>query len=269
MEGRKMKAAHRPNTGTNIAGHRKSGGSPMLRNRASENALLMITTVVALCCPAVQRAAGATIYVNPGGGIQATIDSASNDDEIEVAPGVYYEAIDFGGKAVRLYSSGGPNDTIIDASGLGLSVVTCSSGEDANTILDGFTITGGGPPFYGGGMYNSGSSPTVTNCMFSYNTAYEGGGMYNTSSNPTVTNCIFTNNSATYYGGGMVNDNSSPTVANCIFSGNHVSSGSPYYDFYSGGGMYNYSSDARVTNCTFVATQPAGTAAGCTATTAA
>ncbi|MHC4498688.1 MAG: hypothetical protein ACYS21_06180, partial [Planctomycetota bacterium] len=49
-----------------------------------------------------------THYVNPGGSIQAAIDDANNGDEIEVAPGTYNEAINFLGKKVRLYSSGGP-----------------------------------------------------------------------------------------------------------------------------------------------------------------
>jgi hypothetical protein len=57
-----------------------------------------------------------THYVSPGESIQAAIDASSNGDEIEVAPGTYYEAINFNGKAVRLYSSGGPDVTIIDAS---------------------------------------------------------------------------------------------------------------------------------------------------------
>jgi hypothetical protein len=40
-------------------------------------------------------------------------------------------------------------------------------------------------------MSNSGSSPTVTNCTFSGNSADYGGGMFNTNnSSPTVTNCI-------------------------------------------------------------------------------
>ncbi|NIS81651.1 MAG: hypothetical protein GTO14_15925, partial [Anaerolineales bacterium] len=71
--------------------------------------------------------------------IQAAIDDANDGDEIEVAPGTYNEAIDFKGKAVRLYSSGGPEVTTINATGLNSSVVQCISGEDANTVLDGFT----------------------------------------------------------------------------------------------------------------------------------
>ncbi len=51
---------------------------------------------------------------------------------------------------------------------------------------------------YGGGMYNtSGSDPTLHNCIFNGNLAYDyGGGLSNNHSSPTLTNCTFTSNSA-------------------------------------------------------------------------
>jgi parallel beta-helix repeat protein len=196
----------------------------------------------------------ATHYVSPGQSIQAAIDDANDDDEIEVAPGTYNEAINFGGKAVRLYSIGGPEVTIIDANGIAgaYHVVQCISGEDANTMLEGFTITGGhangpGSDQYGGGMYCESSSPTVTDCNFINNSAGNGGGMYNHSdSNAIVTNCSFIWNTSTAgNGGAMHNAYSNPTVTNCTFSGNS----SAYY----GGGMCNaYDSNPRVTNCEFL-----------------
>jgi predicted outer membrane repeat protein len=46
-------------------------------------------------------------------------------------------------------------------------------------------------------MYNSGSSPTLTNVTFSGNNAYNnGGGMYNSGSSPTLTNVTFSGNHA-------------------------------------------------------------------------
>lgn len=105
---------------------------------------LNISVVVCVFMMIFAGSAGAvTYYVNPGESIQAAIDDANDGDEIEVAPGTYNEAIDFKGKAMRLYSSGGPDVTIIDATGLSSSVVKCTSGEGLNTILTGFTITGG------------------------------------------------------------------------------------------------------------------------------
>jgi len=213
------------------------------------NRLVVFMFMLALV-PAVP-VAGRTIYVDPNGsvgfiGIQAAIDNANDYDEIKIAPGIYNEAINFNGKAVRLYSSGGSEVTIIDGTGH-CHVVQCVSGEDANTILEGFTITGGkaddnSPHDSGGGMYNGYGSPTVINCTFSGNLAIQGGGMYN-NGNPTVTNCTFSNNSATDDGGGMFNYGSSPTLTNCTFRGNSATQ--------RGGGMFNWESNPTVINCTF------------------
>jgi len=118
-----------------------------------------------------------------------------------------------------------------------------------NAILDGFTITNGNAngedwPF-GGGMLNESSSPNVTNCTFTANSAgNSGGGMCNIwSSSPTVTNCTFSGNSAGYGGGGMSNFSaSSPVLINCIFNSNSAEWG---------GGMRNDDSSPTMTNCTF------------------
>jgi len=131
--------------------------------------------------------------------------------------------------------------------------VVYSSGCDSNSIIDGFTITRGYADYYGGGMYNYGSSPSVTNCTFTYNSGNHGGGMCNGSSfeyyvpsNPTVTNCVFNMNSASN-GGGMYNDlNCSVTISNCIFSDN--TSVGPNW----GGGICNYFySSVTITDCVF------------------
>ncbi len=183
--------------------------------------------------------------------IQAAINAASGGDEIAVASGTYNETIDFNGKALRLYSTGGPAVTTINGGGAD-HVVQCVSGEGPDTILEGFTITGGNadgasyPDHNGGGMLNSGTSPTVINCTFSGNSAnFHGGGMYNWQSSPTVTDCTFSTNTAVYgYGGGMCNAESNPTVTNCTFSGNTANT-------LGGGGLYNDISSPAITNCTF------------------
>ncbi|MHC4904128.1 MAG: right-handed parallel beta-helix repeat-containing protein [Planctomycetota bacterium] len=182
--------------------------------------------------------------LDPYCSIQTAIDNAVDTDEIVVAPGTYFEAINFHGKAITVRSSD-PDDpdvvaaTIIDGTG-NLHVVQCVSGEWSDTVLSGFVITGGNangdsfPDFNGGGMLNSSSSPTVTNCTFSGNWAKYGGGMFNyNSANPTVTDCMFSGNEAETGGGGIFNNSSSPTVSNCTFSGNEAETG--------GGGMNTYS----------------------------
>ncbi len=221
---------------------------------------LIVTVVAAFSC-SVQAA---VVFVDddncpgPGSGterdpfcsIQTAIDNAVDTDKIVVAPGTYFETINFLGKAITLWSSDGPVVTTIDGTG-NFHVVQCVSGEGPDTVLDGFTITGGNangamsPDNVGGGMFNSGSSATVTNCTFNSNTAVNsGGGMSNAASSPTVTNCTFSENSASVGGGGMSNGgNSSPTVTNCTFRGNTA---------INGGGMLNIAdlaSSPTVTNC--------------------
>ncbi|MGB2807935.1 MAG: right-handed parallel beta-helix repeat-containing protein [Sedimentisphaerales bacterium] len=209
---------------------------------------LKILVAVCVFMMTLAGSAGAvTHYVSPGQSIQAAIEDANNGDEIEVAPGTYNEAVNFNGKAIRLYSSGGQDITTIDGTG-NYHVVQCVNGEDANTILEGFTITGGNANGIdafnqGGGMYNHDSSSTVKNCTFTANSAGYGGGMLNDGSSPTVTDCTFIDNTATNFGGGMENYNGgSPTVTNCLFSGNTAEDG---------GGMINNGCSPTVTNCTF------------------
>ena len=196
--------------------------------------------------------------------IQSGINVASTGDIVEVAAGTYEKITMKSGVVIQ---GAGQGISIIDGGASG-SVVT-ANGVDSSAKLDGFTITngnatyGGGmdsinssptvsnctfsgntASYYGGGMRIAFSSPTVTNCTFSGNTSVEnGGGMYNWTSSPTVTNCTFSGNTSVENGGGMGNNNSSPNVINCTFSGNSA-------DY--GGGMYNDSSSSpTVTNCTF------------------
>ncbi len=183
-------------------------------------------------------------------GLQDAIDAAVNDDIIEADPQTYFESIDFLGKAIILRSnSGDPNNTLIDGTGH-FHVVQCVSGEDPNTILQGFTITGGNangssPNNDGGGMYNVNSSPTVNHCIFKNNLAnVSGGGMYNESSSPTVNQCTFEDNIATLEGGGMYNSASSPEINDCIFKSNQSA-------LTSGGAIFNGSSSLTITNCLF------------------
>jgi hypothetical protein len=188
----------------------------------------------------------------PFDSIQEAIDLAIKGNEIEVAPGTYNEAINnFNGKAIHLYSIGGPDVTTINGTGH-YHVVQCISGEGPDTVLDGFTITGGyadGPQYFdkwGGGMWNNLSNPTVINCTFLNNYAQLGGGMFNHYCSPTVINCKFILNGAVN-GGAMYNYQSNPTVTDCTFS-DHMA-------VESGGGMLNFASNPTVTNCSFIGNQ--------------
>ncbi len=224
----------------------------MLHAEVKGMTIYKLTCCVAVAVAGVGGQAVAAVINVPGDQptIQAGIDAAVNGDEVVVAPGTYFETINFLGKAITLRSSGGPAVTTIDGTG-NLHVAQCVSGEGPDTVLSGFVITGGNandelafPNNSGGGMLNLGTSPTVTNCTFSGNSAFSnGGGMFNQVSSPTVTNCTFSGNIVNFSGGGMYNiTGSSPTVTNCTFNGNTAKHG---------GGMYNFSSNPTVTNCTF------------------
>ena len=137
--------------------------------------------------------------------------------------------------------------------------VVASTGVTDTAVLDGFTITGGcaddGSPNHtpsnrGGGMLNTGSSPTLVNLAFTGNTAFiGGGGMYNDDSDPTVINEAFSGNVALHGGGGgMFNDDSSPTLINCLITGNRA------LDMHAGG-ILNKNAHTTITNCTFSGNQ--------------
>ncbi|MFC1970283.1 right-handed parallel beta-helix repeat-containing protein [Chloroflexota bacterium] len=172
--------------------------------------------------------------------IQDGINGVTSPGTVHVAAGTYDENITLKNGVEVL--GAGADVTAIDGGGSGVVVTGFSVGS--GTKLDGFTVTNGSATFSGGiHLYNN-SSPTISNCIFSGNSATYGGGMSNWQSSPTVTNCNFSGNSATEYGGGMYNQLSSPTVSNCIFSGNSAT--------ISGGGMDNSdSSSPTVTDCRF------------------
>jgi hypothetical protein len=173
--------------------------------------------------------------------IQTAINAAVDTDEIIVAPGTYFETIDFLGKAVTVRSSDGPELTAIDAQQMG-TVVTCNSGKGPETVLQGFTITGGSADL-GGGMFNDGADPTVLYCTFVDNEATSsGGGMYNSGSSPMVSGCSFIGNTA-FNGPAMDNVASDATISDCTFLENSGCNG---------GGMQNDAGAPTIVRCTFV-----------------
>ena len=113
--------------------------------------------------------------------IQAAIEIAEDGDVVLVGPGTYYENINTRGKAIHLKSEFGPESTTIDGSGLDSSVVVCNSGETNDTIIEGFTITGGRgwspswAPYsrLGGGVLLYEAAPRVLNNVVAGNHAID------------------------------------------------------------------------------------------------
>jgi parallel beta-helix repeat protein/predicted outer membrane repeat protein len=220
-------------------------------------------------------------YIN----IQDAIDDANDGNTITVTEGTYYESIDFGGKAITVRSTNPDDDdvvasTIIDANGAG-RVVTFNDGEDVNSVLTGFTITGGyvSYPSDGAGIYCSGSSPTISRCViYDNNCGDDGGGIccYNSSS-PLISACLITSNEAGDGGGICCNSSSSPAISNCEISDNDSddkgggiyckSSSCPTIEdceissntALKGGGIYCNASEPQIERCIFNGNQTSGT----------
>ena len=188
--------------------------------------------------------------------INAAIDASSNGDVIELSAETYYEGkqIDTDGKAITLrgqLDTAGRPASLLNGSG-NHRVLTCRTGETSATAFENLWIHNGyaqpeqlpgSLSLVGGGMLNSdNSSPTLTNCTFTENTANEGGGgMYNSGSRPTLVNCMFRSNSGNY-GGGMYNFNAAPRLIDCTFVANTA---------VDGGGMVNFGSLPTLYSCNF------------------
>ena len=126
--------------------------------------------------------------------------------------------------------------------------------NNSNPTISGCTISNNTATYSGGGIYctGSGSNPSISDCTISNNTAtsdgdygYGGGGIYCTgSSTPTITGCTITGNTADNLGGGIycTGTGSNPSISDCTISNNTAS-------FY-GGGIYCYdSSSPTITGC--------------------
>lgn len=154
--------------------------------------------------------------------IQEAIDAAKQNDSIFVSPGRYIENINFKGKSIKVRSTEGISNTVIDGDGKG-STVTFNGGETEIATLDGFTIINGSKS---GILCDSSSSPTLRNLRItSSHSSYGGGiGCLNNSS-PFINNVTLIGNNASYGGGIYCWNNSSPHLRNVRITGNFANYG--------------------------------------------
>jgi len=188
--------------------------------------------------------------------IQHAIVSASEGDHILVNEGIYQEKINFIGKNLTV-SSKEPNNpavvgsTIITNDG---QIVTFSNEEDANSILCGFTISGGTR-----GIYCSHSSPEIENCDIQRN--FSSGIHLCNESKPIIKNCRISANTGSGFDmrfriEGRYKYFNYPDISNCIIAangqygllgGNPVITNCTISDN-SLGGIYNNAKNTTVTN---------------------
>jgi len=152
--------------------------------------------------------------------IRHAVGDAVSGDEIVAGPGVYHESIDFGGRNLTVRSADPDDPEVVAATRINgsLRAVIFSGGEDASSVLAGFTVTDANTA-----IYCSGTSPTIINCRI---VANQGSGIkLHESCNPTITNCIIADNGGSGIemeaprAGRFVKYNYA-TITNCIISGN-------------------------------------------------
>ncbi|MEI6140339.1 MAG: right-handed parallel beta-helix repeat-containing protein, partial [Mariniphaga sp.] len=203
--------------------------------------------------------------------LKDAITAAGRYYEIWVASGTYYpttgsdRTISFNMKnEVAIYGGFAGTETLLSQRNSAINVtilsgdigtvsdnsdntyhIVANSGINRSAILDGFTIKNGNANdgSNGGGVYNSNSSPTLSNLIVTGNQAGNyGGGIYNKSSSPLMANIKISGNTSDINGGGLYNDSSSPELNNCLINGNSADLG---------GGFFNgAASSAILNNCT-------------------
>jgi hypothetical protein len=160
-----------------------------------------------------------------------------------------------------LYSLGDANAVVNDCTFIDNAVVGGAfpvggavSNYFSSVRLDNCLVMNNSAELGGGGMYNEGASPVITNCRFldNHTTGPDigwGGGMLNSFAvNATVVNCIFAGNSARL-GGGIYNTVfTTNAIINCTITGNTATGSGNPVEF--GGGVYNSTdTESALTNC--------------------
>jgi hypothetical protein len=177
--------------------------------------------------------------------IQAALDSSSNGDTVLVERGTYFENVRFHGRKVLLASQylftrdqADVEQTVINGSQPAhpdtASCVLFISGEDTNSVLEGFTLTGGTGTLWrdihngnlyreGGGILLEFTSPIIRYNIIRNNVATNriggasagGGGIRIGDANPRVIGNVIAYNRGRY-GGGIVLNYTAATIKNNI-----------------------------------------------------
>lgn len=120
--------------------------------------------------------------------IQEAISAASPGDEIVVAPGVYYEQLDFLGKAITLRSQAGPEQTILDGGQDG-AILEMDSSQGRDSVVQGFTFRNA----VDSAIWMNGASATIVDNVFERNAGYHGVALNANGGAPLIARNIFRN----------------------------------------------------------------------------
>ena len=159
--------------------------------------------------------------------IQSAINAAAAGDEVLVEPGTYAESINLGGKSITVRGRTGALNTYVLPPSAGQTIVSCVTGETANTIIDGFTILNATGAC---GVRITSASPTFRNCTIQncqVSTA-PGGGLVVGGTNPAprFESCDFSGNRATNQSGAAAYLSAGlTTFVGCYFQGNECVGG--------------------------------------------
>ena len=192
----------------------------------------------------------ATIINIPGdqSTIQEGINVSVNGDTILVQPGIYFENLNYDGKAITVAShyltsqdSSYIISTIIDGGNQG-NIVTIENVEFSYAIFSGFTIQNGFST-HGGGIFCHNSLFSLNNVILENCEALDqGGAIYCNSSSFNIENCTINNNNIAM-GNGIINCLNSEIFSNNLY----------FHDNYSwdGGGLLIWDSNIQINNSIF------------------
>lgn len=220
------------------------------------NLFTKVSTVIG--CVFYAASVSAAIIQVPGDQptIQAGIVAASTGDIVRVANGTWTGSgnrnIDFYGKSITVESSGGADNCILDCQGLGRAFIF-QSGESAEAVLDGFTITHGvssdGVDNGGGILCLNSSSPVIRNCVIDdCGAVASGGGIYAGYSSVVIMNCYFSSNTAESSGGAIYLYGNGQ-ILGCTIYYNDAMDDSLHGQ---GGGIYANGSNSQINDCIII-----------------
>jgi predicted outer membrane repeat protein len=193
--------------------------------------IVVPATILALILPVPVFAVVIHVFVDGSGDaptIAAAYAMANIGDEISVGPGTYYEHDIVMQSLVDLYSeSNNPDDTIVDAQGLGRCLdgasLTGRPSIRAMTFQNGTHLEQGGILLAGQGGTGGGHNARYYDCVFRGGRAPRGGAVATLASGgtaPDFINCVFELNEATASDGGAIWSRGVGTADGCIFREN-------------------------------------------------